>query len=69
MDLATFREQYTNSGMVECVDRFELSLREPYLAHSRNRLNFYTNSRNNATDQIFIFFSDEKSVGIKTMRK
>lgn len=36
---------------------------------SRNQLNFFTNSRENPTDQIFIFFSDEKSVGVKTMRK
>ncbi|KAJ7056561.1 RNA polymerase [Mycena amicta] len=38
-------------------------------AVDRNRLNFYTNSRANATDQIFIFFSDERNVGVKTMRK
>lgn len=36
---------------------------------SRNQLNFFTNSRDNPADQIFIFFSDEKSVGVKTMRK
>ncbi|KAL1738868.1 RNA polymerase, partial [Schizophyllum fasciatum] len=35
----------------------------------RNQLNFFTNHRDDTTDQIFVFFSDEKSVGIKTMRK
>ncbi|KAI9570535.1 RNA polymerase [Boletus coccyginus] len=53
MDLTTFRAHYANSG--GSVDR--------------NQLNFFTNSRDNPADQIFIFFSDEKSVGVKTMRK
>jgi DNA-directed RNA polymerase I, II, and III subunit RPABC1 len=53
MDLATFRQLYANQS--GNVDR--------------NQLNFFTNSRFNATDQIFIFFSEEKSVGVKTMRK
>ncbi|KAN0092836.1 RNA polymerase [Tylopilus felleus] len=53
MDLATFRSHYANSG--GSVDR--------------NQLNFFTNSRDDPADQIFIFFSDEKSVGVKTMRK
>jgi len=30
---------------------------------------FFTNSRMDPSNQIFIFFSDEKSVGVKTMRK
>ncbi|TFK49906.1 DNA-directed RNA polymerase RPB5 subunit [Heliocybe sulcata] len=53
MDLTTFRSHYANSG--GSVDR--------------NQLNFFTNHRNNPQDQIFIFFSEEKSVGVKTMRK
>ncbi|EGN99095.1 hypothetical protein SERLA73DRAFT_181909 [Serpula lacrymans var. lacrymans S7.3] len=53
MDLVTFRSHYANNG--GSVDR--------------NQLNFFTNSRTNPTDQIFVFFSDEKSVGVKTMRK
>ncbi|KZT29705.1 DNA-directed RNA polymerase RPB5 subunit [Neolentinus lepideus HHB14362 ss-1] len=53
MDLATFRSHYANSG--GSVDR--------------NQLNFFTNHRHNPQDQIFIFFSEEKSVGVKTMRK
>ena len=36
---------------------------------SRNQLNFFTNSHTDPSNQIFIFFSDEKSVGVKTMRK
>jgi RNA polymerase Rpb5, N-terminal domain len=39
------------------------------LACSRNQLNFFTNSHTDPSNQIFIFFSDEKSVGVKTMRK
>jgi hypothetical protein len=38
-------------------------------ATSRGRLNFYTNARHDINDHIFVFFSDEKSVGVKTMRK
>ncbi|KAF8867869.1 RNA polymerase [Infundibulicybe gibba] len=53
MDLQTFRQIYANQSGV--VDR--------------NQLNFYTTSRANPSDQIFIFFSEEKSVGVKTMRK
>lgn len=38
--------------------------------HSRRgQLNFFTNHKDNPLDQIFVFFSDEKSVGVKTMRK
>ena len=40
-----------------------------WYTYSRNRLNFYTTSRTNPADQIFIFFSEERSVGVKTMRK
>ena len=36
---------------------------------SRNQLNFFTNARTDPSNQIFVFFSDEKSVGVKTMRK
>ncbi|EDR08428.1 uncharacterized protein LACBIDRAFT_184892 [Laccaria bicolor S238N-H82] len=53
MDLQRFRSLYANNSGV--VDR--------------NQLNFYTTSRTNSTDQIFVFFSEEKSVGVKTMRK
>ncbi|KAF8348883.1 RNA polymerase [Amanita rubescens] len=35
----------------------------------RSRLNFYTSSPNDPTDQIFVYFSEERSVGVKTMRK
>ncbi|TFY60032.1 hypothetical protein EVG20_g7574 [Dentipellis fragilis] len=53
MDLATFKSHYANNA--GSVDR--------------NQLNFFTNSVHNPEDQIFVFFSDEKSVGVKTMRK
>ncbi|OJT04843.1 DNA-directed RNA polymerases I, II, and III subunit RPABC1 [Trametes pubescens] len=53
MDLATFRNHYANQS--GSVDR--------------SQLNFFTNHRDNPSVQIFIFFTDEKSVGVKTMRK
>ncbi|KAI1797314.1 RPB5 subunit of DNA-directed RNA polymerase [Ganoderma leucocontextum] len=53
MDLATFRSHY--AGQTGTVDR--------------SQLNFFTNHRDNPMLQIFIFFTDEKSVGVKTMRK
>ncbi|KAF8968016.1 RNA polymerase [Flammula alnicola] len=53
MDLQRFRDLYANNSGV--VDR--------------NQLNFYTNSRANPSDQIFIFFSEERSVGVRSMRK
>ncbi|KAI0711927.1 RPB5 subunit of DNA-directed RNA polymerase [Cerioporus squamosus] len=53
MDLATFRSHYASQS--GNVDR--------------SQLNFFTNHRDNPMLQIFVFFTDEKSVGIKTMRK
>ncbi|KAF8072025.1 RNA polymerase [Lyophyllum atratum] len=53
LDLPTFRLTYASESGV--VDR--------------NKLNFYTSSRANPSDQIFVFFTEEKSVGVKTMRK
>lgn len=71
MDLVTFRAHYANSGgSVECVTvPFPPACKGADETDSRNQLNFFTNSRDNPADQIFIFFSDEKSVGVKTMRK
>jgi len=46
-----------------------ISIKQFMTLPSRNQLNFFTNSRHNPTDQIFVFFSDERSVGVKTMRK
>ncbi|THH27416.1 hypothetical protein EUX98_g6775 [Antrodiella citrinella] len=53
MDLATFRATYTSGG-----GNLE-----------RGQLNFFTNHKDKPSEQIFVFFSDEKSVGVKTMRK
>lgn len=53
MDLATFRSHYANQSGT--IDR--------------SQLNFFTNHQNNPMEQIFVFFSDERSVGVKTMRK
>ncbi|RPD61149.1 RPB5 subunit of DNA-directed RNA polymerase [Lentinus tigrinus ALCF2SS1-7] len=53
MDLATFRSHYASQS--GNVDR--------------SQLNFFTNHRDNPMLQIFVFFTDEKSVKIKTMRK
>ncbi|KAE9408445.1 DNA-directed RNA polymerase RPB5 subunit [Gymnopus androsaceus JB14] len=53
MDLATFRGSFANQS--GSVDR--------------NQLNFFSNSMVNPAEQLFVFFSDEKSVGVKTMRK
>ncbi|KAG7089872.1 hypothetical protein E1B28_011511 [Marasmius oreades] len=53
VDLQSFREVYANSMGV--IDR--------------SQLNFFSVSRTDPTDQVFVFFSDEKSVGVKTMRK
>src|SRR6267154_6886675 len=73
MSLADFKAQYANNGgTVECATPLVLSNRvtdSAALPCSRNQLNFFTNSRTDPSNQIFIFFSDEKSVGVKTMRK
>ncbi|KAH6909049.1 DNA-directed RNA polymerase I [Coprinopsis sp. MPI-PUGE-AT-0042] len=53
MSLDRFRQLYGNSMGV--IDR--------------NQLCFYTHHRATTTEQIFVFFSEERSVGVKTMRK
>ncbi|KAI0734256.1 DNA-directed RNA polymerase RPB5 subunit [Fomitopsis betulina] len=53
MDLNTFKGHYANNS--GSVDR--------------SQLNFFTNHKNNPMTQIFVYFSEEKSVGVKTMRK
>lgn len=72
MDLATFREVYLAGG--SGVEYAFSSYPSPTSAslkyvHSRGKLNFFSNHVENPMDQIFVFFSDEKSVGVKTMRK
>ncbi|KIY43770.1 RPB5 subunit of DNA-directed RNA polymerase [Fistulina hepatica ATCC 64428] len=52
IDLQTFRNTYSN-GM-GTVDR--------------NALNFFTNKVDNPREQIFIYFCQEKSVGVKELR-
>ena len=73
MSLADFKAQYANNGgTVECATPLVVLHRvidRAALSYSRNQLNFFTNSRTDPSNQIFIFFSDEKSVGVKTMRK
>jgi len=36
---------------------------------NRGSMHFFTVKRDNASDQLFVFFCEEKTVGIKTMRK
>lgn len=73
MSLADFKAQYANNGgTVECATPLVFSNRvtdHAALLCSRNQLNFFTNAHADPSNQIFIFFSDEKSVGVKTMRK
>jgi DNA-directed RNA polymerases I, II, and III subunit RPABC1 len=70
MDLATFRSHYANNaGSVECVHVLCLYREFNLTPCSRSQLNFFTNHQNNPMEQIFVFFTEEKSVGVKTMRK
>jgi len=70
MDLHKFREMYAHNGVVEYVSfSFLLEFQIVTNIRRRGRLNFYTSSRANPTDQIFIYFSEERNVGVKTMRK
>lgn len=70
MDLGTFRSHYSNSsGSVEYVHSAFYLKQYDRMYCSRAQLNFFTNHKDNPMDQIFIFFTDEKSVGVKTMRK
>ncbi|KAI5892793.1 RPB5 subunit of DNA-directed RNA polymerase [Schizophyllum commune H4-8] len=51
------------------LDDFKSQYASQSRSVDRNQLNFFTNHRDDTTDQIFVFFSDERSVGVKTMRK
>ncbi|KAI0029314.1 DNA-directed RNA polymerase RPB5 subunit [Vararia minispora EC-137] len=53
MDLNTFRATY--GSQTGSIDR--------------SQLNFFTNRRDEPLLQIFVYFTEEKSVGVKTMRK
>ncbi|WFC99079.1 DNA-directed RNA polymerases II 24 kDa polypeptide (RNA polymerase II subunit 5) [Malassezia yamatoensis] len=35
----------------------------------RNRLNFFTSHRDNPSERLFVFYSTERNVGVKTMRQ
>ncbi|KAF9046862.1 DNA-directed RNA polymerase RPB5 subunit [Hymenopellis radicata] len=72
----TVHELVKDRGFQVSNDELQMDLnqfRETYASQTgsidRGQLNFFTNSVTNPTDQIFIYFSDEKSVGVKTMRK
>jgi hypothetical protein len=85
MSYQEFRNNFAPNGSVECVPlasaRAWLSSDElvgdtelttvdtPLLLASRNSLNFWTNSVTDREDSIFVFYSDERKVGVKTMRK
>ncbi|PFH53112.1 hypothetical protein AMATHDRAFT_138149 [Amanita thiersii Skay4041] len=71
----TIHELVRDRGYLVSDEEINMDLhhfREHYATHSvvdRGRMNFFTSSRNDPTDQIFVYFSEEKSVGVKTMRK
>ncbi|KAJ7220044.1 DNA-directed RNA polymerase RPB5 subunit [Mycena pura] len=71
----TIHELVKDRGFQVSDDEITMDLqtfREQFASNGsvdRNRLNFYTNSRANPADQIFVFFSEERNVGVKTMRK
>jgi len=53
MDLSTFKNTFVT--VTGTIDR--------------SRLNFFANLAKDPTEMVFVYFSDEKSVGVKTMRK
>ncbi|KAK0543583.1 DNA-directed RNA polymerases II 24 kDa polypeptide (RNA polymerase II subunit 5) [Tilletia horrida] len=54
MDLQTFKAEYGQPGGAGGIDR--------------QKLNFFTQHSTRPNDRIFIFYSTEKAVGVKTMR-
>lgn len=72
MDLNTFKATYgSQTGSIEYILSFTiLTVSFSYLViFSRSQLNFFTNLRSDSSVQIFVHFTEEKSVGVKTMRK
>lgn len=70
MDLAVFKQHYaSHAGTVECVLKTPTIRVVANRSNSRSQLNFFTNHQNNPMEQIYVFFTEERSVGVKTMRK
>ncbi|VDC05327.1 unnamed protein product [Peniophora sp. CBMAI 1063] len=72
----TMHEMIKDRGYAVSDDEINMSLddfRNTYASQTgsidRSQLNFFTNMHNNPTNQIFVYFTEEKSVGVKTMRK
>lgn len=68
MPYAEFKAQYAGNGMIELVCPNTALKRSPK-SSSRNSLHFFASLDDNPDDQIFVYFADEASIGIKTMRK
>lgn len=69
MSLDAFRATYASHSGIECVVTLNTCRQVSDSYRSRSQLNFFTNLRDNPLNQIFVYFTDEKSVGVKTMRK
>ena len=70
MDLTAFKQHYAgHSGTIEYARMFLSLGAVANRRNSRSQLNFFTNHQNNPMEQIYVFFTDERSVGVKTMRK
>ncbi|KAF9490781.1 RPB5 subunit of DNA-directed RNA polymerase [Pleurotus eryngii] len=71
----TIHELVNDRGFLVSEEEISMDLstfRATYAPHGsldRSQLNFFTSSKTNSTDQIFVFFTEERSVGVKTMRK
>ncbi|MCO5590215.1 hypothetical protein L7F22_044184 [Adiantum nelumboides] len=72
----TIHELVRDRGYIVADSELETSLeefREQVTGGSgaidRNRLHFFTRLRNDDSQKIFVYFSDERNVGVMTMRK
>ena len=69
IELYTFRDQFFPDGIVESVVTSIPAITSLKHIPSRGKLNFTASIEHRQEESIYIFFAEEKSIGIKSMRR
>jgi len=69
MSLDEFKATYGRGQAVECAIFCPMAKVLTERLGSRNSLGFFATAANNPSEQIYVYFCDERNVGVKSMRK
>lgn len=69
MSLDEFKAMYGRGQAVECALFCPLAQVLTKRLGSRNSLGFFATAANDPSAQIYVYFCDERNVGVKSMRK